>query len=217
MNSPRGINNRLKNSHVTDDPPSSSSSLISSRMQYVIAAITIGFDSSSQLEHYLNVQFSSFHCHITIFTLIVDVAVGAAIGNIFIMKNRKNFKFKFFKDEAQKAREHQQRYQNQSKKSGGDGSGNNHSSSRAGDNSSNKSSGSRDNTNKRGHRPEENVFEYEYSQNHNMYGIPNHLAESMNILSLSYEKLPTPKEGMIAKFLCFCSDFVNHTFMYFNS
>ena len=31
------------------------------------------------------------------------------------MKNKRNFKFKFFKDQAQKARDHQQRYQHQNK------------------------------------------------------------------------------------------------------
>ena len=99
---------------------------------------------------------------------IAALTIGAAIGNIFVMKNRKNFKFKFFKDEAQKAREHQQRHQhnNSSGSSGSGGSG----------------------RYKRGHEQEENVCEYGYCP------MPKHLVESIEVLSLSTEKLPSEKE-----------------------
>ena len=144
MDSPRGINNRSAKSEATKDSSSSSSSRLSSRAQYVIAVITIGFQSIELLFPFLSSKVL-YLCLPPTYLLVYSALqcgfcyhVGAAIGNIFVMKNRKNFKFKFFKDEAQKAREHRQRYQNHSKSSSGSGSS---------------SSNSSDNSNRKGHRP----------------------------------------------------------------
>ena len=121
---------------------------------------------------------------------IAVLTIGAAIGNIFVMKNRKNFKFKFFKDEAQKAREHQQRHQhnNSSGSSGSGGSGSGSGGSGSGSGGSGSGGSSSSSRYKRGHEQEENVCEYGYCP------IPKHLVESIEVLSLSTEKLPSEKE-----------------------
>ena len=107
---------------------------------------------------------------------IAAVTLAAAIGNIWVMKNRKNFKFRFFKEKTSAYSEgsgnsnrsehyhqsHRRQYHQQGQRSRSDG------------------------------RKTWNTNEF-YSRK-SSHSIPIDLAESMEILELSMKKLPTQDE-----------------------